>query len=114
MEFTTGLPERFRFGGWEVCLKSLIMPSRVWNIYEEAMPRWSFRSNMNILEGQGVEFVFPQDSYEVEDILALIQKGLDTFMVPVEISFNHDKKRVIIKIKTKKLKKDEFYRLDFN
>ena len=41
------------------------MPSRVWNIYEEAMPRWSFRSNLNLLEGQGVEFVFPQGSYEV-------------------------------------------------
>ena len=25
MEFTIALPERFRFGDWEVCLKSLIL-----------------------------------------------------------------------------------------
>ena len=78
------------------------------------MPRWSFRSNLNILEGQGVEFVFPQGSYEVEDILALIQKGLDTFKVPVEVTFNLDKKRVRIQLKRRNLKKDEYYTLDFN
>ena len=29
MEFTIAPPERFRLGDWQVCLKSLIMPSRV-------------------------------------------------------------------------------------
>ena len=28
MEFAIALPERFRLGDWQVCLKSLIMPSR--------------------------------------------------------------------------------------
>ena len=34
MEFTIALPERFRLGDWQVCLKSLIMPSKVWNVYD--------------------------------------------------------------------------------
>ena len=38
MEFTIALPERFKFGDWEVCLKSLILPSKIWNLYEETMP----------------------------------------------------------------------------
>ena len=114
MNFTIDLPQRQLLHEWEVCLKSIILPCRIWNIYEEAMPRWSFRSNLNILEGQGVEFVFPQGSYEVEDILALIQKGLDTFKVPVEVTFNHDRKRVTLKLKRKNLRKREYCTLFFN
>ena len=43
MEFTIDLPERFRLDDdWKVCLKSVIMPSRVWNVYDETMPLWTF------------------------------------------------------------------------
>ena len=60
-------------------------------------------------------FRFPQDSYEVEDILKIMQTLLDTYKVPVEISFNHDIKRVRMKLKTRDLKtKDEPFILDFN
>ena len=45
MEFTIDLPERFRLGDWKVCLKSMIMPCRVWNVYDETMPSWMFLSN---------------------------------------------------------------------
>ena len=34
MEFTIALPEGFIFGDWQVCLKSLILPSKIWNIYK--------------------------------------------------------------------------------
>ena len=37
MEFTIALPERLRFGDLQVCLKTLIMPSRVWNLYDELL-----------------------------------------------------------------------------
>ena len=40
------------------------------------------------------EYEFPQGSYEVDDILTIIQNTLDKFKVPVEITFNHDTKRV--------------------
>ena len=40
MEFTMDLPERFRLDDWKVCLKSLIVPTRVWNVYDETMPSW--------------------------------------------------------------------------
>ena len=50
MEFTIDLPERFRLCDWQVCLKLLIMPCRVWNVYDETMPSWTFLSNTS-LEG---------------------------------------------------------------
>ena len=105
MEFTIDLPERFRMGDWQVCLKSLIMPSRVWNIYDETMPKWKFSTNVGEQEGVRYEFGFPQGSYEVDDILTIIQNTLDKFKVPVEVTFNHDKKRVRIKLKRRNLKK---------
>ena len=114
MEFTIGLPERFRFGDWQVCLKSLIMPSRVWNIYDEAMPKWKFSTNVGEQEGVRYDYGFPQGCYEVDDILTIIQNTLDKFKVPVEVTFNHDKKRVRIKLKRRNLKKEEYYTLDFN
>ena len=40
MEFTIALPERFKLGDWEVCLKSLILPSKILNIYPETMSKW--------------------------------------------------------------------------
>ena len=114
MEFTIDLPERFRMGDWQVCLKSLIMPSRVWNIYDETMPKWKFSTNVGEQEGVGYEFGFPQGSFEVVDMLTIIQNTLDKFKVPVEVTFNHDKKRVRIKLKRRNLKKEEYYTLDFN
>ena len=92
MEFTIDLPERFRLGDWQVCLKSMISPSRVWNVYDESMPSWVFTSN-TLLEGQGVEKTIPQGSY----ILILIQFRLDALKVPVTIYLS-DKNRVTLKI----------------
>ena len=104
MEFTIALPERFRFGDWQVCLKSLILPSRVWNVYDETMPKWSFRTNLNILgDAQGIEFDFAQGSYEVVDILDIIQDMLNSFNIPVEIFFDRDRKRVTLKLKKFKI-----------
>ena len=103
MEFTIALPERFRFGDWEVRLKWLILPSKVWNVYYETMPKWSFRTNLNVLEeAQGFDFEIGQDSYEIVDIILTIQQILDKYDVPIEITFNSERKRVIFKLKKKK------------
>ena len=58
MEFTIDLPERFRLDDWKVCLKSVIMPSRVWNVYDETMPSWMFLSSSSI-EGQHIGNTIP-------------------------------------------------------
>ena len=110
MEFTIALPERFRLSDLQVCLKSLILPSRIWNIYDETMPMWKITTYVGENEGGYKNFRFPQGSYEVEDILKIMQTLLDTYKVPVEISFNHDIKQVRMKLKTEDLKtKDEAY-----
>ena len=90
MEFTIDLPERFILDDWKVCLKSVIMPSRVWNVYDETMPSWMFFSNAS-LEGQGRRNTIPQGSYKIVDILILIQYRFDKLKIPIIISLN-DKK----------------------
>ena len=77
MEFTIALPERFRLSDWQVCLKSLILPSRIWNIYDETMPLWKIITYVDENEVDDKTFRFPQGSYEVEDILTIMQTLLD-------------------------------------
>ena len=91
---TIDLPERFRLDDWKVCLKSVIMPSRVWNVYDETMPSWLFYSNTS-LEGQGRRNTIPQGSFV--DILILIQYRFDKLKIPIIISLN-DKNRVTLKL----------------
>ena len=90
MEFTIALPERFRLSDWQVCLKSLILPSRIWNIYDETMPKWKITTYIGENEVGDKTFRFPQGSYEVEDILTIMQTLLDEIKVPVGISFYQD------------------------
>ena len=66
MEFTIDLPERFRLDDWKVCLKSVIMPSRVWNVYDETMPSWTFVSTISSLERQGYTNTIAQDNKGVK------------------------------------------------
>ena len=112
MEFTIDLPERFRLGDWQVCLKSMIIPSRVWNVYDESMPSWVFTSN-TLLEGQGFEYTIPQGSYKIVDILILIQFRLDALKVPVTIYLS-DKNRVTLKLIRRVVGKDDVTSLYFN
>ena len=50
MEFTIVLPERIKLGDWKVCLKSLILPSKIWNVYDETMSIWAFQTHTNLEE----------------------------------------------------------------
>ena len=101
MDFTIALPERLWFGDWQVGLKSLIIPSKVWNMYDEMVPKWKFSTNYGEQEGVTYEFGFPQGSFEVDDILTIIQNTLDKFKVPVEFSF------IMIKSKSEKNSKED-------
>ena len=115
MEFTIALPERFKFGDWEVCLKSLILPSRGWNIYDETMPKWSFISNTDISKDmQGVYFDFAQGSYEVIDLIEMIQQKLDINSIPIRFSLDMYKNRVRIKLERKYLEESDVCTLLFN
>ena len=73
MEFTIALPERFRLSDWQVCLKSLILPSRIWNIYDETMPLWKITNFVGENDVGSKTFRFPKVSYEVEEILTIMQ-----------------------------------------
>ena len=70
------------------------MPSRVWNVYDELMPSWMFLSK-NKLYGQSVGHTIPQGSYEIVDILILIQFRLDKLNGPLTINLS-DKNRVTL------------------
>ena len=113
MEFTIDLPERFRLGDWQVCLKSLIMPSRIWNVYDETRPKWMFQTNTD-LEDELVEFQIPQGSYEVVDIILIIQRYMDALKIPLLIYLNDDKNRVTLKLKNRNIGKNDIYTLFFN
>ena len=76
------------------------MPSRVWNVYDETMPSWTFVSNKE-LEGQGRTNTIPQGSYKIVDILILIQFRFDQLKLPINISLS-DKNRVTLKLKNRR------------
>ena len=42
MEFTINLPHRFRLGKCKVCLKSLSIPSRIYNVYGDNELHFAF------------------------------------------------------------------------
>ena len=103
---------QFRLGDWQVCLKSMIMPSRVWNVYGETMPSWMFLSNTS-LEGQGVGNTISQGSYKIVDILILIQYRFDKLKIPIIISLS-DKNRVTLKLIRKLVAKEDLTKIYFN
>ena len=113
MEFTIDLPERFRLDDWKVCLKSVVMPSRVWNVYDETMPSWTFVSTNSSLERQGYTNTIPQGSYKIVDIIILIQYRFDKLKIPIIISLNN-KNRVNLKLKWKHVAKEDSISIYFN
>ena len=114
MEFTIDLPERFRLNGWQVCLKSLLIPSKIWNIYEDTMPSWQFKTNNKSIIGLSNHFEFPEGSYEVIDILHLMQHVMTFYKLPVNIMLNEQKNRVVMKLKRKSVDDSHYYAFIFN
>ena len=43
MEFAINLPHRFRLGKCEVCLKSITIPRKIYNVYDEKELTWAFQ-----------------------------------------------------------------------
>ena len=57
------------------------------------MKQWSFISKMNISKDmQGVDFDCAQGSYEVIDLIEMIQQKLDINSIPIRMSFDMYKK----------------------
>ena len=91
MDFTIDLPERLRLENWEVCLKSIILPCRIWNIYEDYDIKWVVNEQnyrMNLFKDYEVQ----EGSYGVEDITHLIGKSLKG----IQIMFDEKTNRVKI------------------
>ena len=89
------------------------MPSRIWNVNDETRPKWMFQTNTD-LEDELVEFQIPQGSYEVVDIILIIQRYMDALKIPLLIYLNDDKNRVTLKLKNRNIGKNDIYTLFFN
>ena len=113
-EFTIALPERFSLGNWEVCLKSLILPSKIWNIYPETLPEWMFRSNMDISKHGEMQWISCGiGSFQILDLIDMFQTSLNGVGIPIKASFDSQKNRVNLKPK-KELGEDDSITLYFN
>ena len=101
MNFTIDLPQRLYLDKWEVCLKSIILPCRIWNIYEEYKIYWetTYEENGEIKNSY---FEVQDGCYGIEDILHLIKMSLSG----IQVSYQRDSNRVNIGKKGKLCKKD--------
>ena len=99
MEFTINLPERYRLGKWKVCLKSLIIPSKIFNVYKEKELTWCFQMVSggvvkNEIEWQKLKPGF----YDIGDVLRIMQRHIDKFAGPLKLQYSPSRKRVRMKM----------------
>ena len=90
MNFTIDLPQRLYLEGWEVCLKSIILPCRIWNIYADYEDKWivnEYVQNKFVLK----DFEVQQGSYGIEDITFLINEQLKGVTIMFEEKSNRIK-----------------------
>ena len=90
MNFTIDLPQRLYLEGWEVCLKSIIIPCRVWNIYPDYKVRWTVNEYVGkkfVLS----EFGVPEGSYGIDDITHLLNEKLKGVKIVFEEKINRIK-----------------------
>ena len=69
---------------------------------------------INAEEVKDVWFEIGEGSYEIDDIIEFIQHILDVYYVPIEITYNSERKRVNLKLKKKNLKMGDYFTLYFN
>ena len=89
MNFTIDLPQQLHLDKWEVCLKSIILPCRIWNIYEEYNIYWKTKYEENG-EIKNNYFEVQNGCYGIEDILHLIKMSLSG----IYVSYHRDGKSV--------------------
>ena len=112
MEFTINLPHRYRLGKCEVCLKSITIPMRLYNVYEDNELRWAFQKVESIdiytnkIEWQKLKPGY----YTIQDVIKKIQQYIDNVEGLVKISYSVHRKRVQVKLKEKKEKMNIFIR----
>ena len=103
LEFTINLPQRYGLGKWKVCLKSMIIPNSIYNLYNNQ--KLSFTFTMHV-----AGYKFPKACcqniipgyYEVEDILEQIQQYIHDLGGPMILKYDLVRKMV-------KMKKRELY-----
>merc|ERR1711888_284354 len=72
-----------------------------------------FQTNTD-LEDELVEFQIPQGSYEVVDIIVIIQRYMDALNIPLLIYLNDVKNRVTLRLKKRNIGRNDIYTLFFN
>ena len=79
-------------------------------------PPDSIKTSLNILkEAEEAEFDFSQGSYEIVDVVVTIQQILTYYSIPIEITYNSERKRVNLKLLRKNLpRKTDYVTLHFN
>ena len=107
MEFTINLPQRYSFGKWEVCLKSITIPSGIYNIYEDNELSWTFEM---IKEGLFITDKYKAGYYEVKYVLKVMDRTIHKAGGPVKIFYDKKKKSIRIKFKETKLKDTDVYK----
>jgi uncharacterized protein YpmS len=78
------------------------------------MPSWQFKTNNKSIIGQLNDFEFPEGSYEVIDILHLMQHVMTFYKLPVNIMLNEQKNRVVMKLKKRSVDDSHYYAFIFN
>ena len=107
-EFTIDLPERLRLEKWEVCLKSIILPCRIWNIYDEYEIQWIV-NQANGITIVSNEHDLAEGSYGIEDITHLIAQTLNG----IKIVYDEKLKRVKI-VKNGRLRATDTQSISFS
>ena len=114
MEFTINLLHRFRLGKCKVCLKSLSISRRIYNVYEEKELSWAFQMGVNGIPSNKIEWQKLRPGYyTVEGVTKRIQQYIDKIGGLVKIFYNVKRKRVQMKCINGE-KDIEVYLIDFN
>ena len=96
MNFTIDLPQRLQLDGWDVCLKSIILPCRIWNIYDDDDYGfgWTHSSGPSMEKSAGTFYDTQPGCYEVEDIVYLMDKRLTRGWL--KMTYKEDINRIVL------------------
>ena len=93
MDFTIDLPQRLHLNGWEVCLKSIILPCRIWNIYDEYDISWYVKIGPSLKRNLPLFYDIAEGCYGIKDVVHLINLSFQGW---IQMSYEEDINRIVI------------------
>ena len=89
MEFTIYLPQKYSLGKWEVCLKSMIIPSRIYNVYNEKDLHFGFSIRLSGVDMHMEPWcIIGKGYYELEDVLEKLNKHICKAGGPMTLKYD--------------------------